>query len=210
MFEIEYKGGNTLIITTKKTNLVFDPKRSLIGLKDIIIKDAVELLTDNRFAVINDEARLDISVPGEYGVGDVDIVGIAANGRYDSDDSNYRVIYKLVVGEHRIAVIGNIDEKLSDNQLEKIGQVDILIIPVGNNGYTLDSIGASKIIKNIEPKIVIPIHYDDGVSKYEVSQDKVEVFLKELDTIPEKTSKLKIKSGYSYPSSLTVAVLDVS
>lgn len=210
MFDIEYKGGNTIVITTKKTTLVFDPKASSVGLKDVVVKDSVELLTDQKSSVINDDAKLVISVPGEYGVGDVDVVAIAANGRSDSDKTNSSVIYKLIIGEHRVVVFGNIDEKLNDLQLEKIGTVDILIIPVGNHGYTLDSIGASKIIKNIEPKIVIPIHYDDGVSKYEVPQDKVEVFLKELDATPEKTSKLKIKSGHTYLPGLTVVVLEVS
>jgi len=210
MFDIEYKGGNTIVITTKKTTLVFDPKASSVGLKDVIVKDSVELLTDQKNSVINDDAKLVISVPGEYGVGDVDVVGIAANGRSDSDKTKSSVIYKLIIGEHRVVVFGNIDEKLNDIQLEKIGTVDILIIPVGNHGYTLDSIGASKIIKNIEPKIVIPIHYDDGASKYEVPQDKVDVFLKELDTTPEKTTKLKIKSGHPYLPGLTVVVLEVS
>ena len=210
MFDIEYKGGNTIVISTKKTTLVFDPKASSVGLKDVVLKDSVELLTDQKSSVINDDAKLVISVPGEYGVGDVDVVAIAANGRSDSNKTKSSVIYKLIIGEHRVVVFGNIDEKLNDIQLEKIGTVDILIIPVGNHGYTLDSMGASKIIKNIEPKIVIPIHYDDGVSKYEVPQDKVEVFLKELDTTPETTSKLKIKSGHTYLPGLTVVVLEVS
>lgn len=208
MFEIEYKGGNSIHIATKKVNLVFDPKASLVGLKDVIIKDSIELLTDIRFKVENNDAKLVISTPGEYGVGDVDIVAIAVQSSFDDDKSKSSVVYKLNIGEHRLAVIGNINENLSEDQLEKIGTVDILIIPVGNNGYTLDSVGATKIIKNIEPKIVVPIHFDDGKSKYEVPQDKIDVFIKEINLSHETTSKLKIKNGYAYPSTMSLIVLD--
>lgn len=210
MFEIEYNGGNTVNIVTKKVKLVFDPRASLVGLKDVINKDAVELLTEPKFAVDNEDRRLVISLPGEYGVGDVDVLAIAAKSRLDSDEPNQfsSVIYKLNIGEHRVVVIGNISENISEDQYEKIGSVDILIIPVGNNGYTLDSHGANKIIKNIEPKIVVPIHYDDGKSIYEVAQDNIEKFLKDINAPYEKNNKLKIKNGFSYPSSLSVVVLE--
>lgn len=210
MFEIEYKGGNTVQITTKKSTLVFDPKASVVGLKDIIIKDSVELLTDKMFAVSNDDAKLVISLPGEYGVGDVDITGIPAKSRIDADNVKSSVIYKLIIGENRLVLLGNIDEGLTDDQYEKIGTVDILIIPVGNNGYTLDSKGASKIIKNIEPKIVIPVHFDDGKSNYEVTQDNIDIFLNELNVNIERNGKFKIKHGHTYPSNMSVYVLEVS
>ena len=68
MFEIEYKGANSVVISTKKSTLVVDPKLSLVGLKDISTKDAVELATEARFALNGENARLNIEGPGEYGV----------------------------------------------------------------------------------------------------------------------------------------------
>ena len=56
--------------------------------------------------------------------------------------------------------------------------VDVLFVPVGGNGYTLDAIGALKIIKKIEPKIIIPTHYADKAIKYEVPQADLDEVMK--------------------------------
>lgn len=209
MFDIDYKGGNTLVITTKKATVVIDPKLSVVGLKDLLIKDAVELSTEERFSVKNVDAKLKISVPGEYGVGDVDIKGIAARRSIDAEDKPLSsVIYKLSIGDNRIAILGNIFGKLTDEQLEEIGLIDILILPVGGSGYTLDAISAAKLTMKIEPKVVIPVHYSDSALKYEVPQEEVDLFLKEINAPNEKVTKYKVKSGNVFPTTLTAIVLE--
>jgi L-ascorbate metabolism protein UlaG (beta-lactamase superfamily) len=73
--------------------------------------------------------------------------------------------------------------------------VDVLVVPVGGNGYTLDPIGAAKVIKKIEPKLIIPVHYEDKGIKYEVPQVPLEEALKVLAVEPKETvAKLKLKS----------------
>ena len=54
-------------------------------------------------------------------------------------------------------------QNLTDQQIEEIGMVDILIVPVGGYGYTLEPKQAVEVVRAIEPKIVIPVHYDDQV-----------------------------------------------
>jgi L-ascorbate metabolism protein UlaG (beta-lactamase superfamily) len=211
MFEIEYKGGNTLIINTKKVTLVIDPKLSIVGLKDVILKDAVEISTEDRFSVKNDDAKLKIGVPGEYGVGDVDIKGVAARRNIDSEDVPLSsVMYRLSIADTRLAVLGNIYGKLTDEQLEEIGLIDILIIPVGGSGYTLDAVSAAKLAMKIEPKVVIPVHYSDSGLKYEVPQEDVELFLKEINAPSEKVAKYKVKAGNVFPTTLTAVVVERS
>lgn len=208
MFEIEYKGGNTVIISTKKATIVADPKASLVGLKDVAIKDAIELSTEARFAINSDSAKLVIESPGEYGVGDFDIRGIAAQRHLDSEaDPMISTIYRIEVGDVRIVLIGNIYEKLTDDELEEIGVIDIVIVPVGGNGYTLDATGAANVVRKIDPKIVIPVHYADKSLAYEVPQDSLETFVKELGAPVEVTAKYKSKGASSTPSSLTVIEL---
>lgn len=204
MFEIEYKGANSVIISTKKSTAVLDPKLSLVGLKDISTKDAVELATEARFALNNENARLNIEGPGEYGVGEFDIKGIAAQRHLDSESEPFAsTIYRVEVNETRIAVVGNIYEKLSETQLEEIGLVDILILPVGGNGYTLDATGAATLTRSIDPKVVIPIHYAESGINYEVPQDILETFVKELGAPVEETAKFKLKQGAPLPAVLT-------
>jgi L-ascorbate metabolism protein UlaG (beta-lactamase superfamily) len=72
--------------------------------------------------------------------------------------------------------------------------VDILVVPVGNSGYTLDAVGALKIIKQIEPKVVIPTHYSDKAIKYEVPQVELADALKNLGMeVSETLDKYKYK-----------------
>ena len=205
MFEIEYKGANCVVISTKKASIVTDPKLSIVGLKDANVKDVIELATEARFALNSEDARLGIEGPGEYGVADFDIRGVAAQRHLDAEsDPKVSTIYRVETTEIRAAVIGNIYEKLSEAQLEEIGIVDVVIIPVGGSGYTLDATGAATIVRQIDPKIVVPVHYDDGALKYEVPQSDVDVFIKELGAPVEEAAKLKLKNSGALPPALTV------
>jgi L-ascorbate metabolism protein UlaG (beta-lactamase superfamily) len=108
------------------------------------------------------------------------------------------------VGDVRVAVLGNIDPKLSEDQLEGIGVIDILILPVGGGGYTLDATSAASLVRQIDPKVVIPVHYADDALKYEVPQDTLETFVKELGAPVETAARYKVKAASSLPATLTV------
>lgn len=203
MFDIEYKGGNTVVIATKKSKLITDPKLSVVGLKDIEPKNMLSLATEARFEVPSSDAILQIESPGEYEVGDFSIKGIAAQRHLDSAGTN-ATVYRVEVGEARIAIIGNIDPKLTEDQLEAIGVVDIIVIPVGGNGYTLDATSAANLVRQIDAKVVIPVHYADSALTYEVPQDDFEVFHKELGGAVETLDKLKVKTASSLPLVLTI------
>lgn len=208
MFDIEYKGANTVVIASKKATIVTDPKLSLVGLKNVVLKDAVELATEARFTIDNPDARLEVEGPGEYGVADFDIKGIAAQRHIDSDKTEQlATIYRIEIGDVRIGLIGNVDPNLSDAQLEELGVIDILILPVGGGGYTLDATGATSLVRKIDPKVVIPVHYADAALKYEVPQDSLDLFVTELSAPVEETTKYKVKQLLSLPESLTIIKL---
>ncbi|MES2876714.1 MAG: MBL fold metallo-hydrolase [Patescibacteria group bacterium] len=203
MFDIEYKGGNTVVIATKKSKLITDPKMSVVGLKDIDPKGMVVLATEDRFRVESKDATLLLDSPGEYEVGDFSIKGIPAQRHLDSEGHG-STIYRVEVGEVRIAILGNIDSKLNEEQLESIGVVDAVIIPVGGGGYTLDATSAAHLVRQIDAKVVIPVHYADSALTYEVPQDDFEVFHKELGGEVENVDKLKVKAASSLPLVLTI------
>ena len=202
MFEIEYKGANSIVISTKKSKLITDPKLSLVGLKDIDPKDMIVLASEPRFAVEPAKASIQIEGPGEYEVGDFSIRGIPAQRHIDSEGFG-STIYRIEVGEARIVLLGNIDSKLSEEQLEEIGMVDLVVIPVGGGGYTLDATAAAQLVRKIDAKGVIPVHYADSGLKYEVPQDTFDVFHAELGGDVEELDKLKIKSAAALPQALT-------
>lgn len=210
--DIEYKGGNGVVLSTKKTTAVVDPKLSVVGLKDRAVKDQVELATEARFAVNDTDAQLVIEGPGDYEIGDFSIHGVSATRHIDADGSEkLSTVYRIETGEIRVAILGNIAPKLSEEQLEEIGVIDLLILPVGGNGYTLDATSGAAFVRQIDPKAVIPVHYADEGLKYEVPQDALDVFIKELGAPVETVgAKLKLKGASSLPLTLTVLQVERS
>lgn len=206
MFDIEYKGGNCVVITTKKSQLVIDPKLSLVGLKDFPAKDAIEVATEARFATNDPSAKLHIEGPGEYESGDISLKGVSAIRHIDtSADEPISTMYRIEIGDIRLAVLGNIAPRLQEEQLEELGVVDVLILPVGGNGLTLDATSAVTITRQIDPRVVIPVHYDDTALKYEMPQDGIDTFVKELAVpVEDAGPKYKIKSASVIPQVLTI------
>lgn len=203
MLEIEYKGGNAVIITTRNQTLAIDPNIEKLGLKFKEVKDAVELATDPSFLNTKKEGVRQFEGPGEYEVNDFSIRGVAARRHIDNEGFK-ATVYRIETGEFSLGIIGNIDAKLSEEQLESVGLVDLLILPVGGGGYTLDAKNAAEITRQIGPKIVIPTHYRDENTMYEVPQDKVEDFEAELGVEVEETPKYKLKNSSSLPTALTI------
>lgn len=183
--------------TGNQLTLVTDPFDKSIGLTpprgnaDIITvshghhdHSNVKTISGDPF-VIND--------PGEY-----EIKGVTINGCYSFHDDKEgqergaNTIYLIKMDDIRICHLGDLGQKqLTDKQLEKIGQVDILMIPVGGT-CTINAEQAIKIIEQIEPKIVIPMHY--RLPNLKIDLDKVDTFLKEMGINGQKpVDKLTLK-----------------
>ena len=210
MLDIEYKGGNSVVLSTKKTEVVIDPNMTALGSKMPAMAGKVEIATEERFASGIPGSMIAIEGPGDYEVGDFSIHGVAAQRHVDTE-GNRSTMYRIETGDIAVAVIGNIDPKLSEDQQEELGIVDILIIPVGGGGYTLDATSATTIVRQIDPKVVIPIHFADGGLNYEVPQESLEVFTKELAAPTEQAgTKYKLKAVSSIPQVLTTVILDRS
>ncbi|MDO5343543.1 MAG: MBL fold metallo-hydrolase [Candidatus Saccharibacteria bacterium] len=205
MFDVEYKGANAVVFTTKNTRVVFDPALSLVGLKDVTGAQDVQVVTEERFAVKN-TTNLTFDGPGEYEVGDISLKGLPAQRHIDADnDVKNATIYRLAIGDVRCAVLGNIAPKLSDEQLEGLGVVDIVVVPVGGHGYTLDATAAATVVRQLEPKVVIPVHYADVALQYEVPQDELSVFVSEMGAAEiEAGHKWKVKNAASLPEQLSI------
>lgn len=183
--EIQYYGANCLRITTRNAAVVIDDNLTSAGLKSVTKPEDIVLQTNPKIKV--EKGRFMIDMPGEYEVSGVTIHGIAARNHMDKDEEKTSVIYTLAAGDTRIVVTGHIFPELSEAQVEQIGRVDVAIVPVGDSGYTMDGIGALKVIKEIEPKVVIPVHYADKGIKYEVAQVELAEALKGLAMEPSET-----------------------
>lgn len=206
--EIQNFGANCFRLTTKKANIIVDDNLEDLGGKSQVKKGDIAIFT-TAHGVVDKEDVFVLDQPGEFEVSKVSVNGIAARSHMDEEGKKSATIFKVVTEDVRILFAGHIHPDLSEQQLEQIGLIDIMIVPVGGNGYTLDGIGALKVIKKVEPKIVIPSHYSgEGVKlSYPVTQANLEDAVKQLNMeIHEKVEKLKIKSG-DLPESTQLFVL---
>ncbi|MCY4088969.1 MAG: MBL fold metallo-hydrolase [Candidatus Saccharibacteria bacterium] len=178
--QISFFGANCLKIKVGSTNLIFDDNLKQLGAKPVTTSDDVLCLTANHLFEFPDKYKLLLDSPGSYEVGEVFINGIEAQSYMDETGILRNTIYRIEAENLSVAVVGHIQANLRDNQLERLGIIDILLIPVGNNGYTLDATGALQLTKNINPKIVIPTHYHNSKLQYEVSQQDYKEFVKQL------------------------------
>ena len=92
--------------------------------------------------------------------------------------------------------------------LENLGVLDILILPIGGGGYTLDATSAASITRRSDAKVIIPVHYSDDGIKYEVPQSDFSLFAKELGSEVEKTLKYKVKSAATLPEKMTIVQIE--
>jgi len=204
--ELQYYGANCVRITTKKAAITIDDNLVSVGLK-AVAKPSDIVVSTHKLDTLP-EAKLVIDSAGEYEASGVSVQGVAARSHMDEADKLTATMYKLDVEDVRIAVVGHVYPDLTNDELEELGTIDVLIIPVGGGGYTLDPVGALKIIKSIEPKIVIPTHYADKLIKYEVPQQPLESALKELAMVPSETvAKLKLRPA-DLPETIQLIVLE--
>lgn len=193
--EIIYYGANCIKLQTKKVSVVVDDNLGSLGQKSIT-KDSDLLVFTSR----QQESKVSQNVfyadrPGEYEAVNISIKGISAQAYLDDPGKKNAIIYRLVIDDYKIGVIGHVYPEISDEQLEALGMIDVLIIPIGGNGYTLDAVGALKIIRKIGPSVIIPTHYKDPKIKYEVPQDSLEEIRKTLSMEPaEELDTLNLKN----------------
>ncbi|OGZ63123.1 MAG: hypothetical protein A2812_02340 [Candidatus Staskawiczbacteria bacterium RIFCSPHIGHO2_01_FULL_36_16] len=148
-----------------------------------------------------------IDGPGEYEVKEVFIKGIPAfHDDKEGKEKGDNTIYTIEAEGLRFCHLGDLGQKqLTDEQLEKIDSVDMLMIPVGGE-YTIDSAQAQKIISQIEPKIVIPMHY--SLPKLKIKLDEVSKFLKTMgknSVVPQ--DKFTVKSSTLPKGDMEIVVL---
>lgn len=178
--EIDFFGGNCVRVKTKQTVLVFDDNLDKIGGKNVVKEGAVLLysashLHSEKAAV---RARLVLDSPGEYEVGDISVTAVAARSHMDGDNESTAVVYQCLFDGGVVTVMGHVHPDISPDVLEMIAGSDVLVVPVGGNGFTLDPVGAASVIKKVEPDVVIPTQYDSEGLTYEVPAVPLEEFMK--------------------------------
>lgn len=191
--------------------IVIDPFDETIGLRIPSLEAKVVLVSHNHPDHNNVKAVKGnpflIDGPGEYEIQDIFFQGISSF--HDDDQGKIRgenTIYTIEGEGIKICHLGDLGQKeLTEEQLEKIGEVDVLMVPVGGI-YTIDGRQAAKIISQIEPKIIIPMHYQ--LPKLKIKLEKLDKFLKAMGQKKlEPLPKLLIKKKDLTEEELKIVVL---
>lgn len=161
--QITWLGQSCFKIQGKDVTIVTDPYDSETGLK--LPRLNADILTvshdhhdHNNIGAVGGNPFI-IDKPGEYEVKNVFIQGIPSfHDEQSGAERGANVIYLFQMEEMKIAHLGDLGAKLTDEQLGKLEGVDIIFIPVGGV-YTIDGKQASDVINQLEPRIAIPIHY---------------------------------------------------
>ncbi|MDQ3093571.1 MAG: MBL fold metallo-hydrolase [bacterium] len=204
--EIEFFGANALRMFTKTTSFVVDDTLSNQGNKSVTKSDSVSLQTDKSIPV-EPGARLLLNAPGEFEVGEVSVKATAVRGHRDEANELTATIFQLQTADGTVVIIGHVHPDVTDAQVEQIGHADVLVVPVGGHGFTLDPEGALKIIKKLSPSVVIPTYYEVSGINTEMPQLNLEDALTQL-ALPadEPVSSLKLK-GTDFTSDQTKVVV---
>ncbi len=174
--------------------LVTDPYSDEIGLKmprfeaDIVTVSHGHFDHNNTGAIRGNPFIIDTA--GEYDIKGVFVEGVES--WHDSKAGGERgknIIYRIEMEDISITHLGDLGHILDTKQLEKLEGTDILLIPVGGK-YTIDAAKAVEVISQIEPRIVVPMHYK--VPGLKADLDGVDKFVKELGLKPRAEEKLKI------------------
>jgi len=131
-----------------------------------------------------------INTAGEYEIKGIFIEGVeSAHDEKNGSEYGENIIYRIEMEDISITHLGDLGHVLDAKQLEKLEGTNILLIPVGGK-YTINAAKAVEVISQIEPRIVIPMHYKVPGLKSDI--EGVEKFIKELGVKPRNEEKLKI------------------
>ncbi len=141
--------------------------------------------------------------PGEYEVQGVIVTGVRTNPPRSGGERN--TAYIIDVDDIRICHLGDLANLPSTEQIEIMKDAHVLLVPVGGH-CTIGAPEAVEVISQIEPKLIVPMHYATDVSKAEL--DGVDRFLREMGlTPPAAQARLNVTAS-SLPLEPTVALLE--
>lgn len=200
--DIKYFGHASFFLKGKTGSVVTDPyEPEMVGLK--FPKDATSSIVTvshehedhNRRELVAGDPLI-INIAGEYEKDKIKVTGWQVfHDKESGAKRGKNILYKIIMDEISILHCGDLGHTLSDELVDEIGPVDVLLIPVGGI-FTIGAEDAAKVVHEVEPSIVIPMHYNSPKLNQKIFAELagVDEFLQKMDTAAsEPVKKLTLK-----------------
>jgi L-ascorbate metabolism protein UlaG (beta-lactamase superfamily) len=206
--DVKWLGHTCLRIRGRDATVLMDPATRDQGVvmpkqKADIVTLSLKRMAPGALGGVEGEYTL-IDGPGEYEVQDVFINGIRTKrGTYGPPDFN--TMYLIRLEEMTFCHLGNLGQPLTDAQVAALGNVDVLFVPIGGQD-TLTISGATEVIGQVEPRLVIPMRYhlSEETGKRALGEFAAALGLSEVP----REDRLNLRKA-TLPDSMSVTVLDV-
>jgi L-ascorbate metabolism protein UlaG (beta-lactamase superfamily) len=212
--EVIYLGHSSFKIKGKTSSVVVDPYDAKVSKfpKDI---DANIVIVSHKHAdhdAVNQVLGKPFVIdgPGEYEVGGVSVIGVHTfhddkAGAERGDNTAYVIEFEGM----RLCFLGDLGHKLTQEQLDEIGSIDVAFVPVGGT-YTIDAKVATEVVKQLDPWVVIPMHYASLTIDPELNSKlaPVDNFLKEMGKPDVVAIPKFVISADRMPTEMQVVVLE--
>ncbi len=185
----------------------FDPEKVGIKMPKIENVDAVLITHDhcdhNTIPEIkNDDNSKPIVIkgPGEYEIKNAQIIGVSSfHDDKNGQERGKNTIYQMEIDGLTLVHLGDLGQKLTSEQIEQLNTVEILMIPVGGV-YTIDASIAAETITQLEPSIILPMHYGGEL-------EPVDKFLKIMSKEAQRLPKLVVTKE-KLPMEMQIVILE--
>ncbi len=209
--DITYYGHSFFRIRGREGTVVTDPYQPTMGYPLPSVNANICTIShehpghNNAGAIANDPYVA--AGPGEYEVSNIFVFGrITYHDRQKGTRLGRNTIYVIEMEDLHVAHLGDLGHLPDQATVEFLGDVDILLIPVGGD-VTLTASMASEVINMIEPRLVIPMHYHTPEYAGPAQLDPVSKFLKEMGVQSHPTSDTLRVSKTSLPTETQIVVL---
>ncbi|MDQ3008108.1 MAG: MBL fold metallo-hydrolase [bacterium] len=215
--DIVYLGHSAFQLKGKRGTVVMDPYQDYVGfsLPSVtadIVTASHQHPDHNAISAVKSTSRREkpftIVNPGEYEVGGISVFGTQTyHDSVEGAERGINIIYTVLIDELKLCHLGDLGHELTPELIEAIGEIDILLCPVGGH-FTINAAQAVATINQLEPSIVIPMHFRTDQHDEKVFGDVavLDVFLKEYGMATQPQPKLQVEKG-NLPATTELVVL---
>lgn len=188
MINITYLGHACFKVESNDYSIILDPYKGVKGFNDIEGTYNEVICSHSHFDHAYTEKLNIVKKESPFKIENI------SSFHDDSKGSQRGVnnITIITIDNNKIVHLGDLGHLLDKDSLSKLKDTTVLLIPIGGT-YTIDSDTALKLINDINPRYVVPMHYKDGDKGLEVLED-IESFIKKSESIKDK---LRLVKGYN-------------